>query len=93
MSYGSASYGVPRTYSEFASPYGYGYSYGYPPYGLLPGRYGVSLWRPGFVEPGYLYGASFSYRTFPVPYVPGQPAVVPPVGLYAPAFGPAYSSW
>jgi hypothetical protein len=95
VSYGSASYGLPRTYSEFASPYGPGYAYGYPPfgYGLLPGRFGVGLWRPGFVESGYVYGGAYNYRTFPVPYVPGQPAVTPPVGVYAPAFGPAYYGW
>ncbi|MHC5540993.1 hypothetical protein ACYOEI_22455, partial [Singulisphaera rosea] len=63
MSYGSASFGMPRTYSEFSSPYGAGYGYGYAPYGLLPGRYGVGLWRQGFVAPGYAYGASY-YNTF-----------------------------
>lgn len=97
MSYGSPSVGMPRTYTTFASPYGGGYGYGYAPYGLLPGRYGVGLWRPGFVTPGYLYGASY-YRTFPVPYGPNAyvgPA--PPIGLYAPGFGPpspsSYAGW
>src|SRR5262245_8390490 len=50
MAWGSASYGLKRTYSEFSSPYGPGYAYGYAPYGLLPGRYGVGLWRPGYTE-------------------------------------------
>jgi hypothetical protein len=88
MAYGSMSVGVPRTYTTFSSPYGFGYGSGYAPYGLLPGRYGVGLWRPGFVTPGYLYGASY-YRTFPVPYASGAPnGTPPPVGLYAPGFGP-----
>jgi hypothetical protein len=87
MAYGSMSAGVPRTYTTFSSPYGGGYGYGYAPYGLLPGRYGVGLWRPGFVTPGYAFGASY-YRTFPVPYASGVPAWSPPVGVYAPAFGP-----
>jgi len=86
MMLGSPSYGSVRTYTEFSSPYGAGYGYGYAPYGLLPGRYGVGLWRPGFVAPGYAYGASYySYRTFAV----GNPvAPPPPVGVYAPAYGP-----
>jgi hypothetical protein len=89
MAYGAPSVGMPRTYTAFSSPYGPGYGYGYAPYGLLPGRYGVGLWRPGFVTPGYLYGASY-YRSFPVPYASGVPASVPtaPIGLYAPGFGP-----
>jgi hypothetical protein len=88
MAYGSMSVGVPRTYTTFSSPYGGGgYGYGYAPYGLLPGRYGVGLWRPGFVTPGYVYGASY-YRTFPVPYSSAVSVATPPVGLYAPGFGP-----
>src|SRR4051794_34502004 len=87
MAYGSMSAGVPRTYTTFASPYGSGYGYGYAPYGLLPGRYGVGLWRPGFVTPGYVFGASY-YRTFPVPYASGAPDSPAPIGLYAPGFGP-----
>lgn len=95
MSYGSPSVGMTRTYTSFSSPYGGGYGYGYAPYGLLPGRYGVGLWRPGFVAPGYAYGASY-YSTFSIPAslsaVPLQPA--PPVGVYAPAFGPgSYYAW
>jgi len=93
MSYGVPSYGSIRTYSEFSSPYGAGYGYGYAPYGLLPGRYGVGLWRPAFAAPGYVYGASY-YQTFAVPYVPGSTAPLPPVGLYAPGFGPpSFNVW
>src|SRR4051812_41320802 len=87
MSYGVPSLGSIRTYSEFSSSYGAGYAYGYAPYGLLPGRYGVGLWRPTFAAPGYVYGASY-YQTFAVPYVAGSTAPLPPVGLYAPGFGP-----
>ena len=99
-SYGAMSVGVPQTYTAFSSPYGAGYGYGYAPYGLLPSRYGVGLWRPGFVAPGYVYGASYYraplYRTYAAPYVPTtvvRPAAAP-LGVYAPGFGPpAYYSW
>ena len=87
MAFGSASYGMPRTYTSFASPYGAGYGFGYAPYGLLPGRYGVGLWRPGFVTPGYVYGASY-YRSFPVPYSSAVAAPTAPIVYYAPGFGP-----
>lgn len=89
MSFGSPSVGMTRTYTSFSSPYGAGYGYGYAPYGMLPGRYGVGLWRPGFVAPGYVYGASY-YRSFAIPSsVSGvQPLPAPPVGVYAPGFGP-----
>jgi hypothetical protein len=87
MAFGSPSAGMPRTYTSFSSPYGPGYGYGYAPYGLLPGRYGVGLWRPGLVTPGYAYGGSY-YWTFPVPYNSAWAGPTAPVGLYAPAFGP-----
>src|SRR3954465_10926418 len=64
MAYGSMSVGEPGTYSAFSSSDAAGSRPGSAPYGLLPGRYGVGLWRPGFVAPGYVYGASY-YRTFP----------------------------
>ena len=95
-SYGFASYGFPQTYSVFSAFPRSSYDANYPPYGLLPGRYGVGLWRPGYVAPGYVYGASyypssgFSYRTFPMAYgAPGRSlAPPPPMGYYAPALGP-----
>ena len=96
MAYGSPSFGMTRTYTSFSSPYGAGYGYGVAPYGLLPGRYGVGLWRPGFVSPGYLYGASYYQSTFALPAaVTGvTPLPSPPVGVYAPGFGPAtYYAW
>jgi hypothetical protein len=96
-SYGFASYGMPQTYSVFSAYPGPSYGTNYPPYGLLPGRYGVGLWRPGYVAPGYVYGASyypssgFSYRTFPLSYGAPSRSMAPPpsFGAYAPALGPA----
>ena len=87
-SWGVASFGVPRTYSTYSSSYGSGYGYGYPSYGFLPGPYGVGLWRPGFSTAGYTYGAANGYNTFPYPYKPGGPQYSPPIGVYAPGFGP-----
>jgi len=96
MAYGSPSVGLTRTYTTFSTPYGPGYGAGYAPYGLLPGRYGVGLWRPGLVTPGYVYGASY-YRSFPVPYSSTVPAAGAPMGYYAPGFGPpsppSYVAW
>jgi hypothetical protein len=97
-SYGFASYGMPQTYSVYSAYPGPSYGSNYPPYGLMPGRYGVGLWRPGYVAPGYVYGASyypssgFAYRTFPLSY--GAPSTTsmapsPSIGVYAPALGPA----
>jgi hypothetical protein len=91
-SWGVASFGVPRTYTTFTSPFGAGYGYGYPNYGVLPGRYGVGLWRPGFVAPGYTYGSAYGYNTFPYPYKPGGPIYGPSIGNYAPGFGPSQPS-
>jgi hypothetical protein len=92
-SWGVASFGIPRTYTTFASPYGAGYGYGYQgSYGVIPGRYGVGLWRPGFVAPGYTYGAAYGYNTFPYPYKAGGPMYGPPIGTYAPGFGPGQPS-
>ena len=59
MSYGFASYGMPQTYTVFSAYPGASYGSNFPPYGILPGRFGVGLWRPGFVAPGYVYGASY----------------------------------
>jgi len=87
-SWGVASFGFPRTYTNFSSPYGAGYGYGYPPPGVIPGKFGVGLWRPGFVAPGYTYGSAYGYNTFPYPYKAGGPMYGPPIGVYAPGFGP-----
>jgi hypothetical protein len=99
MSYGFASYGMPQTYTVFSAYPGSSYGANLPPYGIMPGRFGVGLWRPGFVAPGYVYGASYyqpmnapSYSTFAVGGSSGLPAQrvgsPPPVGIYAPALGP-----
>lgn len=95
-SYGFASYGFPQTYSVYSAFPASSYAANYPPYGLMPGRYGVGLWRPGYVAPGYVYGASYypssgmSYRTFPVMYGMEGRAMdpAPPMGYYAPTLGP-----
>jgi hypothetical protein len=95
-SYGFASYGFPQTYSVYSAFPGPSYSNNFPPYGLLPGRFGMGIWRPGYVAPGYVYGASyypssgFSYRTFPVMYGREGRSMdpTPPFGYYAPALGP-----
>ncbi|QEH32888.1 hypothetical protein OJF2_13730 [Aquisphaera giovannonii] len=94
-SYGYASYGVPRTYTTFSAYPGPAYGSNLPPYGFLPGRYGVGLWRPGFTAPGYVFGepaAGYSYRTFPVvsgtTVTADQIAQRPSIGVYAPALGP-----
>lgn len=80
--YGAASFGLARTYSSFPSPSGVGYGYGLAPTSFLPGPYGVGLWRPGrFVPAGTIYGtfvADSNARGYPSP----------PIGVYAPAFGP-----
>jgi hypothetical protein len=102
MSYGFASYGMPQTYTVYSAFPGASYGSNFPPYGILPNsRFGVGLWRPGFVAPGYAYGrsyyyypsdASLSYRTFAVGSAYGSPATgtasPPPVGVYAPSLGP-----
>jgi len=94
MMYGTPSYGTVRAYSEFSSPRGAGYGYGYAPYRILPGAHGVGLWRPDMAAHGYVYGAGpHAYRTFPVPYTERPPVPTPPVGVYAPAFGPTYPGW
>jgi len=94
-SYGVAGYRVPRSYSEFASPFGVGYGYGYPPAGFIVSRYGSGLWRPGFVAPGYVYGAtpyqtiygSAPYLTWAVPSSGASSIPLPSIGVYAPGFG------
>lgn len=92
-SLGVPSFGWPRTYTEFSSPYGAGYGYGYYPYTVLPGYYGVRLWRPGFSVPGYLYGAGY-YATASTPGMPLTGPVPPSIGAYAPGFGPPpFFSW
>lgn len=92
-SFGYASFGVPRTYTTFSAFPGPAYGANYPAYGVLPGRYGAGIWRRGLAAPGYIYGAP-AYRTFPV----GPPVVdvgvgrlaPPPIGVYAPAYGPGF---
>ena len=86
-SYGYASYGSVRTHSNFSSPYGAGYGYGYAPPSYIANPYGVGLWRPDLAVPAYAY-SSGRYNTFAAPYRPGAPLNPVPIGLYAPGFGP-----
>jgi hypothetical protein len=89
-SYGVPSFGVPRYYTAFSSPYGAGYGYGYGPYVSALNWYylngALKPDRPPYTVPGYFYGGS-TYNTFPVPYRIYGPEG-PPIGVYAPAFGP-----
>lgn len=87
--YGYASYGYPRTYSSFSSPYGAGMGYGVAPYGYISNRYGVGLWRPGYTAPGYAYRSSYYWTFAPAPIRPPVYAPFPPFGSYAPGFGPS----
>lgn len=87
VSYGVASFGVARTYSEYNSPYGLGYTYGHSSPAILPGRHGMGLWRPGAAA-GSVYGNTTSYRTFPASAWRVPSGYGPPVGAYAPGFGP-----
>lgn len=86
--YGYPAFGYPRTYTTFSSPYGGGYGYGYEPYGYVSNRYGVGLWRPGYTVPGYSYRSSYYWTYAPAPIRPPVPAAFPPMGVYAPGFGP-----
>jgi len=82
--YGSASYKVPRRYSLYSSMSGAGYSMGYPPATFISGSYGMGLWRPDAVaKPGM---TSSLYSTFTI--VPGPGVALPPIGYYAPGYGP-----
>lgn len=93
--YYGTSFGVPgyktvRTYSEFSSSYGGGYGRGYAPYSIGAGRFGADLWRGGTAVVNPLDGASLtSYRTWAVPYQTHPTVVAPPIGVYAPAYGPS----
>ena len=87
-SYGTASFGVPRLYSEFSSPYGGGYGYGYARPALAQNAFGEGLWRAGREPSTTIYGAPGAYRTFPVETWPRPAGSGPPFGEYAPFFGP-----
>ena len=95
--YGVASYGSRRAFSEFSSPYGGGYGYGYAPATYLPGPYGDRLWAPT-ARPANSATAwrSTYYGTFALPTAPAD-VPPPPIGVYAPGFGPGvppvYYGW
>ena len=82
--YGSASYKVPRSYTLYSSMSGAGYGLGYRPTTFASGPYGMGLWRPDVVpKPGM---TSSTYSTFTI--VSGPGVTLPPIGYYAPGFGP-----
>ena len=86
MAWGYASYGTKLGYSQFNSPFrGGGYGLGLRPYTLAPGPFGQGLWNAGAGGGDPQFGYT-GYRTFAAPGWPGTPP--PPVGAYAPAFGP-----
>src|SRR5258708_1390263 len=87
-SWGVPSFGWPRTYTAFSSPYGSGYGYGYYPYVYWPGYYGYRVWRPGYTQPGYIYGDGF-YQTLASPHTSFTGGFVDPLKTYPPGFGPA----
>lgn len=94
-SWGTASYRSVRAYSEFSSPYGAGYAYGYTPATVLPGRHGVGTWRPGATRSPYVLGGPNSYRTWAAPFGRADASLPPPppFGVYAPGFGPSFPGW
>jgi hypothetical protein len=89
-SWGVPSFGLPRTYTVFSSPYGQGYGYGYAPYSHWPGSNGYQLWRPAAVVPETLYGGNY-YRNLASPHPSFTGGFFSPFGYYAPGFGP--SAW
>jgi hypothetical protein len=88
--WGNASYGIPRTYSDYASPFGLNYGLGVGPYRILPGAFGQGLWSDslGIPTAGDWSGGYLGYRTFAHPPVAGQPN--PGIGVYAPMLGPPF---
>jgi hypothetical protein len=93
VSWGTPSYGVGRKFTEFSSPYGAGYGYGYVRPAIMPGPYGQGIWNPGG-STVYGYGRTEAYRTFPATSWPRAVPYGPPVGVYAPAFGPSmWPAW
>lgn len=92
-SWGYPGYGYVSTYTAFSSPFGPGYGYGYGPTAFMPRPYGVRLWRPGMVAPGYVYGASY-YNMYLAPYDPNAYAYPAPFGIYSAGLGPRpYFAW
>jgi hypothetical protein len=95
VSWGVPSFGWPRTYSVFSSPYGAGYGYGYYPYMTVPGYYGFRLYRAGYIAEPNLYGGGiYSTPGSFAPFLPVTLQIRPPLGYYAPGLGaPAFYSW
>ena len=64
VAYGTASFGKPRTWSAYSSPFGGGYGMGYGPSAILPGRHGVGIWSQGAASGGVGVPATGFYWTF-----------------------------
>jgi hypothetical protein len=95
ITWGVPSFGSPRTYTAFSSPYGPGYGYGYYPYTYVPGYYGFRLYRAGYITDSTLYGAGwYGTPTAFAPFYPITLPIRPGLGYYAPGFGaPAFYAW
>lgn len=78
--YGYGSFGLSRNYSAFASPFGFGYSFGYAPTPYVAPGWGMPVVRPGFGVPGYTYAPglynAWGLPGYGVPYYYGAPGVV-----------------
>jgi hypothetical protein len=89
-SWGVPSYGWPRTYTAFSSPYGQAYGYGYTPYVYWPGYTGAQVWRPAATLPD-TYRAGNWYRNLASPHSSFTGGFFSPFGYYPPGVGP--SAW
>ena len=88
-SYGRASYGAVRTYSNFSSP---GYGRSMRPYAVVQNPWGSGIWnQPGAAGPQPVPYQD-PYQTWAAPYRQGQELAqpLPPIGAYAPTLGPGY---
>lgn len=88
VAWGYASYGIPRTHSDFASPFGPNYSLGLGQSSYAPNAYGAGLWQSESLGTGSDPYAAYrrGYRTFAYPARPNAPQA--PLGRYAPYYGP-----
>lgn len=91
-SYGTASYGAVRTYSQYGSPL---YGRGMRPYTVAQNQWGAGIWSQNTYQQGapvQVQQPAGRYQTWAAPYRAGQVAnpPAPPIGAYAPTLGPGY---